>query len=92
MRRVFDTTDLEQKARSLVGRPVGQIEMVLRKPSRVIPQAEFNSKYRAAILQSFSPKDVPLASGRVYVYDPKLTIILVYEENGIVKRVYVGRT
>jgi len=92
LRVVFDTTEMEEKARSLVGRPVDQIEKVLKKPSRVVPQAEFNSKYRGDVLQSFSPKDVPLAAGRVYVYDPKLTIILLFEEKGIVKRVYVGKT
>lgn len=91
-RQIFDTSGVEQTAISLRGKSIDQIESRLGKPYRIAAKAEFNSVDRSKIRSSFSPKEIPEAAGAVWMYSEKLTLILLYEENGIVMTVYIGRT
>jgi len=43
-------------------------------------------------MKSFIPESVPYAEGKVYLYNLTPTLILIYEKDGRVQRVYIGRT
>lgn len=91
-RQVYDTSREEQLAKSLIGRPWSEVERVMGKPSWKFDAKTFNDVERANIRQSWSPKEIPVASGQVYLYQPKMTLVLLYEKGGIVATVYVGKT
>jgi hypothetical protein len=91
-RSFYDTSEQEATARSLVGKPVAQVREKLGVPNTFLGQTKFNSVERGNVRASFVPKEVPLATGDVFIYNLMPTIIIVYEERGIVREVYVGRS
>jgi hypothetical protein len=90
--RVFDRSSEVKTAKSLIGAPESIIEPKMGKATSIHERDEFNARERSAIEASFVPRPVPMATGRVYVYNLMPTIILVYAEDGRVARVYVGGT
>lgn len=90
--RIFDSSEFEGKAKSLIGRPESQISSVLGKPAKVKTASEFNGHERLDMQTSFSPKPIPTAQEKVYYYDRFPTLILVFVESGKVSNVYVGKT
>ncbi|MBX3118573.1 MAG: hypothetical protein KF784_05880 [Fimbriimonadaceae bacterium] len=89
---IFDTSHEEQLARSLIGKPWSEVEPAMGKPRWKYDAKTFNEVERANILHSFSPKDIPTANGEVMLFNPPVTLIILYEKDGKVEKVYVGRT
>lgn len=90
--RLFDSSEFEGKAKSLIGRPETEISSLLGKHAKVKNAREFNGQERLDMQTSFSPKPIPMAQEKVYYYDRFPTLILVFVESGKVSNVYVGKT
>lgn len=92
LRAAFDTSEIEAKAKSLVGKEVSDIETQLGKPDKKLPKDDFNRSEREAILHSYFPKKMPTARGPVWIYNRMPTLIVIFSDGSKVTDVYVGRT
>jgi len=90
--RLFDATELESTARALSGQKSEQVISNLGSPDKVFSPEDFNQNERRALSGSFRPADVPFAKGQVFFYNRMPTIVLLFMKDGIVERVYVGKT
>ena len=91
-RQLYGAEAISTTARSLIGRPIADARQTLGEPSKVLKAKEFNSIERANIKHSFTPKEVPLAHGSVWIYNRMPTVIVLYEQNETVAEVYVGQS
>lgn len=92
LRALFDTSEVEKDAKALIGKPVAEVSRVLGLPSEIVSPSDFNGRVRNDIQVSFEPKDIPRAEGSVLIYERNLTILILFERNGIIHDVYVGKT
>ena len=89
---VFDTSKVEAKARSLIGKQESEIESVLGKPWKVMSAKEFNEQEKTDLLTSYAPKLIPDAKEKVYYFDHFPTIILLFVKDKNVTDVYIGKS
>lgn len=90
-RAVFDTTEEEYQARQLIGKPTSEMFEGFGVPGNTFDAADFNEGQRALFDSSKSP-GIPFATGNVYIYHLTLTIIIFFEQDTVIKDVFIRKT
>lgn len=91
-RAAYDTSVEERRATDLIGARFSEVGERLGEPSRIVDAQDFNLHERDDIAASFRPHPIPFAFGRVYIYNFTPTIMVIYERDGKVSEVYIGKT
>jgi len=79
-------------ATSLVGKPVSSVRPAIGDPDKILDATKFNTVERGHIMGSFQPNEVPRANGDVFIYNRTPTVIVIFTRDGLVEKVYAGKT
>lgn len=80
-------------AHSLVGKTPLEMRELMGIPSSHHSSQQFNRTIREAMIESCTPKDVPVAAGFVFGYElPFTRVILLYAKGGVIDQVYICNT